>query len=72
VRGWLYFYFGGHFHYVLFNAHSAVQTPEGDLCEVTPSFASQPYPFIVAEESEEEYAAFVEGHGIRRLMHVTG
>ena len=68
VRGWLYFDFDGLLNKVHFVAHSAVRTPEGQLCDVTPSRASRDYPFIPAEESEEEFAALIEG-GNRELWH---
>lgn len=68
VRGWLYFDFGGLLDRVQFLAHSAVLTPDGELCDVTPSVASQDYPFISAEESEEDYAALVQG-GVTRIWH---
>lgn len=69
VRGWLYFDFGGLLDRVQFLAHSAVRTPEGELWDITPSQASQEYPFLAAEESEEEFAAMIEG-GTIRLWHI--
>lgn len=64
VRGWLYFDLPG-LNYVKFVAHSAVRTPEGELFDITPSNASQDYPFIESDLGEEEYAELVEtrGHG---------
>lgn len=64
VRGWLYFDLPG-LDYVKFVAHSAVRTPDGELFDITPSNASQDYPFIESGLSEEEYAKLVEtrGHG---------
>lgn len=69
VRGWLYFDFGGHLDRVQFLAHSAVRAPDGELYDITPSRASQQYPFIAAEESEAEYAALVQG-GVTRVWHI--
>lgn len=70
VRGWLYFPFEDLLNYVLFNPHSAIRTEDNRLWDITPSKASQQYPFIVAEQSEEEYAALVQGHAISRLVHI--
>jgi hypothetical protein len=69
VRGWLYFDFGGHLDRVQFLAHSAIRAPDGELWDVTPSHASQEYPFIPAEDSEDEYAARVES-GVTRIWHI--
>lgn len=69
VRGWLYFDFGGLLDRVQILAHSAVRTPDGELCDVTPSHTSRFYPFIPAEESEEGFAALVEG-GVAALWHI--
>jgi hypothetical protein len=59
VRGWLYFDLPG-LNYVKFVAHSAVRTPGGELFDITPSNASQDYPFIESGLNEEEYAELVE------------
>lgn len=69
VRGWLYFDFGGALDRVQFLAHSAIRAPNGELWDITPSQASQDYPFIAAEEPEEQFAVLVEG-GVIRLWHV--
>ena len=58
VRGWLYFDLPG-LSYVKFVAHSAVRTPEGELFDITPSYASQDYPFIGCGLSEDEYIQLV-------------
>src|SRR5689334_12473115 len=55
VRGWLYFDFGGCLDRVQFLAHSAVRGPDGTLYDITPSQASQQYPFVAANLSEHEY-----------------
>jgi hypothetical protein len=69
VRGWLFFDFGGYLDRVQFLAHSVVRAPNGELWDITPSRASQDYPFIPAQESEEEFKALVEG-GTIRLWHI--
>jgi hypothetical protein len=69
VRGWLYFDFLDLWPFVLFNAHSVVRAPDGTLWDITPSQASQPYPFLTAEESESEYAKLIES-GVSRVRHI--
>ncbi len=69
ARGWLYFDYGGVTDRVQFLAHSAIQAPDGTLYDITPSSASQQYPFIIAEESEEEYVRLVHGKGIDSIWH---
>ena len=59
VRGWLYFDFGLILPYVRFTAHSVVEQENGELADITPSQASQEYPFIRAEETEDAYAALI-------------
>ena len=59
VRGWLYFALPG-VSYSKFVAHSAVRTPYGELFDITPSSATQDYPFIAGDLSEDEYAQLVE------------
>lgn len=68
VRGWLYFDFGGVLGRVQFLAHSAVRAPDGLLYDITPSQASQEYPFLTANLSEDDFAALVQG-GTTRLWH---
>lgn len=69
ARGWLYFDFGGSWDRVKFVAHSAIRAPDGTLYNITPSSASQQCPFILAEESEEDFAKLVEVDGIGDLWH---
>ena len=66
VRGWLYFEIS--LNYVKFVSHSAVQAPDGHLYDITPTPVPRSYPFIPAEESEEEYADMNES-GITELSH---
>jgi hypothetical protein len=68
VRGWLYFHFEGALGRVQFLAHSAVRAPDGLLYDITPSYASQDYPFLSAKLSENDFAALVQG-GTTRLWH---
>jgi len=69
VRGWLYFDLEGARPYVWFNAHSLVRDETGIIYDITPSKASQQYPFIVAEENEQEYGKIIERYGVTRLTH---
>ncbi|MCI0362644.1 MAG: hypothetical protein L0219_02115 [Phycisphaerales bacterium] len=61
TRGWLFFHFEYLLPFVRFTAHSAVTSPQGVRYDITPSMASQAYPFISAQESEQEYALLIEG-----------
>lgn len=69
VHGWLYFDFGGYLDGVQFLAHSAVRGTDGTLYDITPSHASQQYPFLVANLSEQEYKALIAS-GVTRLWHM--
>ena len=69
VRGWLYFDFVDALSYVLFNAHSVIRDPDGRLLDITPTLASQRYPFLATEETEGEYAQLVDG-GVSRIRHI--
>ncbi len=69
VRGWLYFDFGGYLDRVQFLAHSAIRAPNGNLYDITPSQATQQYPFLAAVEPEAEYRALIES-GVVRLWHL--
>lgn len=67
VRGWLYFHFEYLLPFVRFTAHSVIRSKDGQLYDITPARASQPYPFIEAEEGEAAYAAVIEGLGVQHL-----
>jgi hypothetical protein len=67
VRGWLYFDFDQVLSFVRFTAHSVLIDENGRLWDITPSQASQPYPFIRAEGSEAEYVEIVETRGCGNL-----
>jgi hypothetical protein len=66
VRGWLYFDFVNDLPFVRFSAHSVILNSEGQLFEITPSPASQDYPFLV----EDREAIFDELIGNRGLSHI--
>ena len=69
VRGWLYFDLPFFYPYVLFKAHSVIRDENSVLLDITPSNASQPYPFIAAEESEREYGEFIEKYGVTEIKY---
>jgi hypothetical protein len=66
VRGWLVFDFHktsmGLLRLVRFTAHSLIEDEDGTLHDITPSKASQRYPFIKHEGSEEEFISLVVEH----------
>jgi hypothetical protein len=68
VRGWLYFDFGV-LGYVKFVSHSAVKTPEGEIVDITPkpSAATQDYPFMEGNLSEDDYQYLVECCGYSEI-----
>lgn len=68
VRGWLYFALPG-LGYVKFVSHSAVKTPEGEIVEITPkaTAASQDYPFLEGNLTEEDYEYIVDGCGYSEI-----
>jgi hypothetical protein len=69
VRGWRYFDFHNFLSFVRFTAHSIVADASGRLWDITPSRASQHYPFILAEGTEEEFVQIVEVRGLGNLDH---
>ena len=69
VRGWLFFDLGGTSDKVKFLADSVVRSQDGTLYDITPSRASQQYPFVSADESEKEYRELVEKEGVIELWH---
>jgi hypothetical protein len=67
VRGWLVIDYNeatqGLFNNCKFIAHSVVEAPDGRLFDLTPSQASQRYPFLRHDGPEKEFVAFVQaGH----------
>jgi hypothetical protein len=70
IRGWFYFDLNDSMPYVLFVAHSAVLTADGILCDITPATAYRQYPFIAAEESEDDYIKLVVEQNISRIEYI--
>jgi len=70
VRGWFYFDLNDSMPHVLFVAHSAVLTADGNLCDITPATASRQYPFIAAEESEDDYIELVVDQNVSRIEYI--
>lgn len=68
VRGWIFFDFGYFMPTVRFTAHSVIRTSDGTLRDITPAQTFQAYPFIQAEESEDEYANLIE-NGVQYLEY---
>ena len=69
VRGWLLFEVFQHFGFFRFTAHSVVRLPDGTLFDLTPSRASQRYPFLGDHLTEEEYVLLVSSQQIVHLDH---
>jgi hypothetical protein len=58
VRGWLYFALPG-LAYCRFVSHSVIRQPDGMLIDITPTgplAQADPYPFVPAGVSEDDYA----------------
>jgi hypothetical protein len=70
VRGWLYFDFGGLLNFVRFTAHSVIEQADGVLVDITPSRASQHYPFIRHPGSEDDFSELIMVHGAMNLDYV--
>lgn len=66
VRGWLYFDLTG-CSVARFVAHSVVRAEDGNLYDITPSNASQDYPFLEGNLSEGEFTKLVEEAGYYNL-----
>jgi len=75
VRGWLVFDYNrityGLFRICRFTAHSVVETPDGKLFDLTPSKASQRYPFVRHEGPDDEFEAIVLAGHIHLDQQVT-
>jgi hypothetical protein len=74
VRGWLVFDFSNAWLLGLravfrFTAHSIIDDGTGTLFDLTPSQASQRYPFLRHEGLEGEFISLVEDHGIVHIDH---
>ncbi len=57
VRGWLFYALDYEAGFVMFLAHSVVLTPEETLLDITPSKVADSYPFIIANESGDDFFA---------------
>lgn len=60
VYGFIYMDLRPHSNCIRLTAHSAVETEDGTLCDITPHDASADYPFIRHLGTDEEFAAFGE------------
>lgn len=73
VRGWLVFDYytssKGLIPVVQFTAHSIVEAADGTLFDLTPSHASQLYPFLRHEGSNEEFVELVETDQITNVYY---
>jgi hypothetical protein len=75
VRGWLVFDFRingpllGMRPHFRFNAHSTVRSPDGTIVDITPSYASQRYPFMPHPFDEQSFVALVNEKKIVLLEH---
>ncbi|WP_157158015.1 hypothetical protein [Bradyrhizobium genomosp. III] len=72
VRGWLIFDFRNLFllglqPIVRFTAHSLIENEQGQKIDITPSRASQPYPFIEHPFGETDFMSLVDG---RQISHI--
>jgi len=70
VRGWLFFALGYEDEHVLFLLHSVMLTPENSFVDITPTRAVDSYPFIVADESDDEFFAKDKYLNKGNLVHV--
>lgn len=73
VRGWLFFDMittsEGLLKFVWFNSHSVVEEPNGKVIDITPSRASQRYPFIGHEGDEDDFTNLVDRRKIWRIEY---
>lgn len=71
VRGWLVFNYNkdtmGLVPVVRFTAHSLVERKDGSLIDITPSRASQRYPFLRHDGTEDEFLRLVQENNIVNL-----
>ncbi len=73
VRGWLYFDYCEALDYVKFLAHSVIRTPDAELTDITPSNRERPdpYPFIEALLTDEDFYAMLEHTEEENLVYYT-
>jgi hypothetical protein len=55
VRGWLFFDYGYLLNTVSFLQHSVLKFPDGKMYDITPTPSFENYPFIIANETDEEF-----------------
>ena len=72
IHGWIYFDLSP-IGYVRFMAHSVVQQPNGQLCDITPAGINNEYPFIESYLEDTSYSNVLEqlnnAHQISYLDH---
>jgi len=68
VRGWVYADYS-ELGRATFFSHSIIETPEGELIDITPNPSPWHYPFIRHDGTEDDFADIVEGQSIVRLDH---
>ena len=76
VRGWLIFDdIPSEPGIIKFAAHSVIRTPEGDLADITPLYrpltAPQPYPFLEAYLSDDDFREMLKHTEDYNLVHDT-
>ena len=69
VRGWVVFDQSVLLRRFQFAAHSVIGTPDGRLLDITPSYASQPYPFIHHPGTTEEFDQLRHQYQIMFIDH---
>jgi hypothetical protein len=70
VRGWLFYTLGYGVDFVFFQQHSVILTPDNKLIDITPAKAMDSYPFIIANESDEDFFAKDKYLENGNLVHV--
>jgi hypothetical protein len=69
IRGWLVFEVFAPLGFCRFNPHSVVRDEQGELFDLTPTRASQRYPFLYNHLTDEEYVLLVSGRQLHFLDH---
>jgi hypothetical protein len=64
VRGWLFFDMRPLLGFVKFTAHSVIEDQGGMLVDITPSRASQAYPFIRHADDVADFEELVEKYRV--------
>jgi hypothetical protein len=55
ARGWLFYDLGYEADFVMFQQHSVLADDKGRLIDITPTKASDSFPFIYVSETDEQY-----------------